>query len=141
MEDVLGREFFMPVTLDGYLVPFAVMSMTWKKTYVRTAMPERSGTVKELISIDDYTFSIKGIFITDDNSFPEQSIIDLHNIFIKNKSITMRSVLSAIVLKGAFEERVVITSVNWPDMAGVEHARAFEMQVESDMINDLELSN
>ncbi|KAA2245490.1 hypothetical protein F0L74_05905 [Chitinophaga agrisoli] len=140
LEDAVGREFFMPVTIDGYLIPFAVMSMYWKKTYISTSMPERGGSVKELISIDDYVFEIRGICLNDGNDFPEQDIIDLHNLFKKNSSVTMRSALSAIVLKGEFDERVIIRDVRWPDMQGVQHARAFEMTVESDMIFELEIS-
>lgn len=135
--DALGREFFMPVWLDGYFIPFAVMSMNWRKTYISTSMPERGGSVKELINIDDYTFSIKGIFHNETNDFPEQPIIDLHNIFKKNQSIKLKSALSAIVLSGEFDERVVIREIKFPDMQGVEHARAFEMSLESDMIFDL----
>lgn len=140
MEDAMGREFFMPVTLDGYLIPFAVIAMNWKKTYVSTKMPERGGSVKELINVDDYVFSLKGICISSNNDFPESQIIDLHNIFRKNQSVTLKSALSAIVLSGEFDERVVITDVRWPEMPGVEHARAFDMTLESDMIFDLIIS-
>ncbi|SEW01888.1 hypothetical protein SAMN05428988_1309 [Chitinophaga sp. YR573] len=135
--DNLGREFFLPVWLDGYFIPFAVMSMNWKKTYVSTSMPERGGSVHELINIDDYVFNIKGIFVNELNDFPEQEIIDLHNIFKKNKSITLKCALSAIVLSGEFDEKVIIRDVKFPDMQGIEHAKAFEISVESDMIFDL----
>lgn len=140
MEDHLGREFFMPVTLNGYLVPFAVVSMLWKKNYVSTGMPERGGSVKELINVEDYVFNIKGICINNNNEFPEQTIIYLHDLFKINASITMKCVLSAIVLSGKFDERVIIKDIRWPAMQGVQHAAAFEMTLESDMIFELEFS-
>lgn len=130
--DALGREFFLPVELDGLLVPFAVISVTSKKTIVSTPMPERGGTVKELISIDDYAINIKGILLND--SFPEKEMRDVQEIFLKNKSISLRSVITDIFLKGEFEHKVAVKSINWPATAGVEHAKPFEIECESDMI-------
>lgn len=150
-EDVLGREYFMPVRFQGIfpkslgdrpfdlVVPFAVASVGCKKTIVSTPMPERGGSVKELISLDDYAINIKGILISDDNVFPEQQIIDIHNIFRINESITIRSVLTDIFLSGQFDHRVVIKELKWPVNAGIEHAKPFELDCESDMIFTLEV--
>jgi hypothetical protein len=137
--DLLGREFFLPVQLDGYLLPFAVIGITCKKTIISTAMPERGGTVKELISIDDYLINVKGILINDSNEFPESMLIDLHELFLKNQSLELQCVLTDIFLKGGFEQKVVIRDLKFPTVTGVEHARVFEMDLESDMIFDLEI--
>jgi len=134
--DVFGREFFIPVKLNNYLLPFAVIGMTWKKTFVETAMPERSGSVIELISIDNYVFNVKGILITD--SFPEEQIIEMHNLFKINASMSLRSVVSDIVLSGEFEHKVVVKHIAWP-VIGSENAKPFEMELQSDMIFDLEI--
>ena len=138
--DVYGVEYFLPVTLNGYLVPLAVMSVTAKKTIVETPMPERGGAVTELISIDDFLFNIKGILITDDNTYPESRIQDIHTIFLVNQSVELRSVLSDIFLDGSFEHKVVIREVKWPAVTGVEHAKPFEIDCKSDMIFTLDLS-
>lgn len=135
--DLFGREFFLPVTLNGVLIPFAVLGVTWKKTIVETPLPERGGNVNELIAIDDYQFNIKGILINDSNVFPESDLIKLHDIFIINASLTMRSVISDIVLKG--DAKVIVKEVKWPAVSGVEHAKPFEMDLKSDMIFDLEI--
>jgi hypothetical protein len=134
-DDFYGREFFLPVRLDDYLLPFAVMSMTWKKVFVTTHMPERGGSVHELISIDDYEFNIKGLLINETGNFPEQQIIHLHQVFSMNASIRLRSALSAIVLKK--EELVIVKEVKWPATAGVESVKAFDINVESDQIFEL----
>jgi len=131
--DVFGREFFLPVQLDGYVLPFAVVSVNCKKIIVSTPLPERGGSVKELISIDDYMINLKGIVINDTNVFPESQIIDLHELFLKNRSINMQCVLTDIFLNGAFDQRVVIKDLKFPPISGVEHARPFEMELESDM--------
>lgn len=146
-KDILGQEFFLPVTINGMNIPFAVMGMTWKKTFVSTGMPERGGTVKELISIDDYTFNIKGILVDLHGNFPEWGIMDLHKMFQVNRSVEMRSVISDIVLSGKSNtnrddpqgHRVVIKEIKWPAVSGVEHAKPFEIDCESDLIFDLEI--
>lgn len=136
--DLSGREFFLPVKINNLLIPFAVMSMAWKKTIVSTAMPERGGSVHEQISIDDCVFNIKGLLVNEDGEFPEQGIIDLHKLFKINASVRLQSALSAIVLQDG-EEKVIIKEVKWPASAGVEHVRAFEIDCESDQIFELEI--
>lgn len=142
-KDLDGTEYFLPVTINDVLIPFAVLGMTWKKTIVSTAMPERGGSVKELISIDDYEFTLKGILVDKNNDFPDDQVMNLHNLFLKGESLVMRSVLSDIVLKGMGDDpdghKVVIKEIKWPEVSGIEHAKPFEMQLESDMIFDLEI--
>lgn len=138
--DFSGVEFFLPVTINGLLIPFAVIGMTWKKTIVSTPMPERGGSVKELISIDDYDFNVKGIVMGLDGNYPEFQVSGMHNLFKINSSVIMRSVLSDIVLNGINDHKVIIRDIKWPAVAGIEHAKPFEMVLESDMILELELN-
>jgi hypothetical protein len=137
--DAYGREFFMPVKLNGYSLSLPVIGITAKKTIVSTALPERKGTVKELINTDDWIINIKGIIIRPDNNFPEAEIIEMERLFAKDESLSMRSVLTDIFLKGDFEHRVVLKSISFPAIAGVQHAKAYEMEFESDQIFDLEI--
>lgn len=152
-EDSYGREHFLPVTINGYMIPFAVISINEKKTIVSTAMPERGGSVHEIISVDDYAINIKGILINDDNEFPEKEISEIHKLFEKNNSLELRSALTDIFLRGGNPEvddktgkkvpkdqlhQVVIKEVKWPAVSGVEHAKPFEIECASDMIFTLE---
>jgi len=145
--DELGREHFLPVKLNGYLLPFAVVGINAKKTIVSTSMPERGGSVHEIISVDDYVINIKGILINDDNIFPEKEITAIHKLFEVNNSIELRSALTDIFLRGGIKEseqlndqlhQVVVKTVNYPAVAGVEHAKPFEITCDSDMIFTLE---
>lgn len=137
--DAQGREFFMPVTVNGIVIPFGVLSMNWRTTFVSTPLPERGGSVKELVSIDDYVFNLKGIFVNDENYYPEQDIIDLHKIFMKGAGVSLRSVLSDIVLKGEFEHKCIIKEIRFPSIEANEHTQPFEISLESDMIFTLEI--
>jgi hypothetical protein len=136
-EDVFGREFFLPIKLNDYLLPFALISVTPKKTIVETPMPQRGGSVNEIITIDDYVFDIKGMLVSKDNSFPEQQMMEMHEIFKINASITLRSVVSDIFLSGLFEHKVIVLDMKWTAVAGVENAKPFELRLKSDMINTL----
>lgn len=137
--DIFGREYFLPVTINGLVIPFAVVSVNCRKSIVETQMVERSGSVKELISIDDYVFNVKGILISEDGNFPEQQIINIHELFKLNTSVTMRSVLTDIFLNGIVDHSIVIKELKWPAKAAVEHAKPFEMDCVSDSIFTLEV--
>lgn len=148
--DILGREFFMPVRFQGaivigaliqpfdFLVPFATISAVEKKTIVETPMPQRGGAVNELISLDDYLFTIKGVFVSDDNTFPEDGVKSLHDIFSVNQSITVHNVITDIFLNGLFENRILIKEIKWPSADTIENAQAFQIEAKSDMIFTLE---
>jgi hypothetical protein len=138
-EDSLGREFFLPVWIDGYLVPFAVIGINCSKTIISTSLPEIGGSVKELISIDDYKINIKGMCVSQGNEYPEDDIQKLFNLFKKGKSLIVESVLTAIFLDGKFHQKCVIRDLKFPQLAGVEHVKPFELELESDMIFALDI--
>lgn len=134
--DDAGREHFMPVRLNGWLIPFAVVSVTPKKIIVSTPMVERKGSVHEIISIDDYSINIKGILLATTNDYPEKEVTQLHEIFLINRSIELRSAKTDIFLKG--DDKVVIREIPLPPVAGVQHAQPFEINCMSDTIFTLE---
>lgn len=138
-DDLLGREMFLPVVINGFVVPFAVLSIIESKTITETPMPERGGSVKELISLDDYKINIKGILIEEDDVYPEQQIKTIHEIFLINAGVEIRSVLTDIFLHGSYNHQVVIKEVKWPANPGIQHAKPFEMDCVADMIFTLEI--
>lgn len=134
--DDAGREHFMPVRINGWLIPFAVVAVTPRKTVVSTPMVERNGSVHEIISIDDYSINIKGILMGSSDDYPEEQVIELHNLFLINRSVELRSAKTDIFLKG--EDKVVIKEVPMPVVPGVQHAQPFEIICVSDTIFTLE---
>lgn len=135
--DLLGREFWLPVKIDGVLIPFAVVGVSSSKTIVKTPMVERQGSVKEGISIDDYSISIKGIVISDNNAFPEAAIQELQDLWVVNSALRMECVLTDLFLEK--DQLVVLENIDWPPIAGVQNARAFDIRLSSDSIFDLEI--
>lgn len=135
--DDLGREHYMPVVIEGWLIPFAVVSVTPKKLIVSTPMPERGGSVHEIVAMDDIAINIKGILVSKDNEYPEADLRKLWDIFKLNKSVELKSAKTAIFLNG--EDKVIIKEMPVPPVPGVQHAQPFELNCVSDTIYKLEL--
>ena len=79
--DSEGREVFMPVTLGDQFLPYVWLNIKASKNIIETPLTERRGSVKELISIDDYRIGIKGFVIGHDGAFPEKDVENLRKLF------------------------------------------------------------
>ena len=130
-----GRPYFMPVTLGDVELPNPVIRITSKKTIVETVMVNRVGTVKELIGQEDFRINIKGIIVSEDNSYPEEMIKKIHDLYSRNKSLEIMSALTDIFLYD--DNNVVITDINWPEMSGAQNIKTYEMNLVSDRSFDL----
>ncbi len=133
-KNIVGREFFMPINIDGYLLQNTIMSAQCRKNIVETALVGRQGTVKELISAEDWQFSVKGIIASADNNYPEDEVIKLSELYEKNQALKISNALAAILLKN--NEKIVITSLNLMELK-TPNVQAFELQFVSD--NDFEI--
>lgn len=131
-KDAQGRWYFMPVVLEHkgteYEIPNAVISIRGKKTIVETAMVGRKGTVKELISVDDYDIRIAGVCL--DVDFPDSQLGDLAELYNINESVTLKCALTDIFLDE--EDKVVIKSIDFAEMKGCETAQVFTMELVTD---------
>jgi len=128
--DLSGRSYFMPVKLGQVDLPNPVIKVTNKKTIVETALVGRIGTVKELIGQEDYKINIKGIIIMEDSTYPEDMIATIHELYSRNTSLTISSALTNIFLTD--NNSVVITDISWPEIAGVQNVKTYEMNLLSD---------
>jgi hypothetical protein len=135
-----GQSIFMPIRLGGVLLPNEpTIRITGQKTIVETALAgsTRRGTVKELISVDDYQVLIRGIAINYSSKliYPEDQVKALHDLYLKNESLLIECALTNLL--GIY--RLVIKSVDFPEMVGVQHAQAYEFTCISDEDFDLEI--
>ena len=135
--NVLGQPLFMPVAFDVegeiLLLPNEpTLQISVKKVIIKTQLAgsKREGTVKELISIDDYELTLRGIALnsTQKRVYPEDDIYKIHELFRKNKSVGIKCGLTALL--GI--DKVVIESFDLPTMVGVQHAQAYELKMVSD---------
>lgn len=128
-----GVSVFMPIKLGGLLLPnepsiIIVGSKNIKTTEL--AGSSRPGTVKELIAIGDYQITIRGLAINyaSKRVYPEEVVKELHDLFTRNESLAVESALTNLF--GIY--RLVIQSVTFPEMIGIQHAQAYEFQCISD---------
>lgn len=147
--DHLGKEIWLPVKFvnlnaDAFgaselLLPYSVIKISGKKTIVKTSLPERKGTVKELFNIDDYAISIKGFLIDDTNRiWPETELNILKKLWELNEAVQLDNALTNVFLDK--DTRVVIEKLDLPEVeGGRKHIRPFSLTIESDSVFTLEL--
>lgn len=142
--NLLGLEMFMPVTLvhkdtkgvkSEILLQNTIISMKMKKTIVETPLIGRQGTVKEMISIDDWDINLKGMIVSADNEYPDDAVKELKDFVEINEALDIASVLTAIMLDK--DEKIVIKDFELAEMRGIQHAQGFTLSLVSDMQFDL----
>lgn len=155
--DALGREYYMPATLEygpgnsadsgpgteqtkksgleRFVLPHPVIAVSSRKVIVETALTERRGTVKELINIQDYEIVIKGLIIGRGNDFPEDEVIALRTVYERNTPLSLKCPLTDIFLlrpdRGG-SDQVVIKELKFPAVTGVKNVRPYELHLLSD---------
>jgi len=154
-KDFLGRDVFLPVTVtfpatvaDGssgliadtgqtqdWMIPYCVVAVSAKKTIIETPVTERRGTVKELISIQDYQIRLRGFLVGSGNNFPEQDVARLRDLFESNVPVSLKCALTDIFLlrpDRSGSDNVVIRELSFPSVTGVKNVRPFELVCVSD---------
>lgn len=138
-QDAMGRWYFMPVFIRHDSLPGsdhllelenAVLRIDGAKQIVRTSLPGRRGTVKELVSIEDYKITITALVRSSDGSYPAAQIARLKALFDLNESVELISVITDLVL--AAGDRVVLTSIKYPSTPGLEDGQAVTIECETD---------
>lgn len=134
--NISGMEFFMPITIGGLLLQNTIISMTLKKTIIETPLVNRQGTVKEMISCDDWDINIKGMIVGEGNDYPDEEVKKLKDlVYDKDEALEIHNALTAICLSK--NEKVVIRELLWMEMKGIQNAQAFELKCVSDLMFDL----
>lgn len=125
---------FLPIWINNELIPVARVYGGCKKIIKETPMVARKGSVKELIRFDDYRFTIQGMCVGLKKEYPESQIEKLNGFFNLTEPVKIKNAFIDSLVKS---EDFIIEDINFPDMRGVEHVKAFEMRIVSDSIFDL----
>lgn len=140
--DKRGTYVFMPLTLGNLFLPYCWISFNAKKRIVETPLTERRGVVREYISTEDYTFSVKGFIVGHDGMFPEKDVEELRNLFERNEAVECKSVFTDIFLlskEQGGQDKVVIYDLSITDNQGIEHVRGYSFEIKADQEFELEL--
>ena len=140
-----GVTYFMPVSFEltnqktgntsKWEFVDAVVSIAAKKTIIETPLVGRKGTVKELISVDDY--EIKLVVVVSGDDYPEQEIQEVVWLWEYNESIKMNCAVTDYFLQE--DDRVVIKNIDFPAMEGNEDMQVITMTLLSDKNFELEI--
>lgn len=134
-----GRVYFMPVYLETSTfateLPAAAISIRGKKTIIETPLTGRRGSVKELVSVDDYEINLHGVIVSSDGNYPEDEVQAFRDLYEQNEAIKLISALSDLVLQP--DDRIVIKSVDYPAVGAVENAQVISFTAVTDSSIDL----
>lgn len=135
-----GQSVFMPVRLGGLVLPNEPsLIVNSRKNIIETALAgsARRGTVKELISIEDWSVTIRGVAINYGSKlvYPEDIVKDLRDLYERNESLEIMCALTNLL--GIY--RLVIREFDLPEMIGIQHAQAYQFICTSDEDFILEL--
>lgn len=135
-----GSPVFMPMKLGGVLLPNEpTIIINSRKNIVETALAgsTRRGTVKELISIEDWSVTIRGVAINYKSKlvYPEDQVKSLRDLYERNESLEVQCALTNLL--GIY--RLVIREFELPEMTGIQHAQAYQFLCTSDEDFILEL--
>lgn len=135
--DALGYYYFLPVQLGELWLHYPIIRITARKNIIETQMTERDGSVIEIINNDSFKIYIRGFIIGHDGNFPEEDVYQLKELFLQNKSVPIKSVLTDLFLIG--EDKVVLTELNFPEVKGVENIKPYEISMVSDHVFELDI--
>lgn len=125
--DVIEQLFF-----EGYaFTPALLLSIRQEKNIVKTAVQGRNGTVKELISDGDYSVSIRGIILPnedEDNDYPLEAVARIRELCSIPAAIPIESEL--LNMLGIYA--LVIELVEFIDTEATPNIQAFTMACVSD---------
>jgi len=129
----IGTALFMPCMIGGVQLPNEpILTINIKKKVVETPLwgSKRRGTVKEIISTEDYMISIKGVAVNynDSVNYPSDEVDQLNELFLRNEALEIISPLTQLL--GI--DYIVLKSFALPEMIGVQHAQAYQFSAVSD---------
>ena len=116
----------------SWLLPYAVISVSARKTIIETAMTERRGTIKEFINTEDYTLTVRGLLIAAGNEFPEADVKLLRDLFVSN-NVLLLSCAKTDPFLAACGKRVVVKSFDMPEVRGNKRVHPYTIEFVSDM--------
>ena len=138
-KDALGNYYFMPVTFvhkgKEYEIPCALVSITGRKNIIETPLVGRQGSVKELISLEDYRISITGAIVGENEEWPEEGIEAIQELYGINVAIELKCALTDIFLSES--DKVVISELNLPPSGQTEHVQVVEITCITDRAFEL----
>lgn len=132
-----GTSFLQAVKIGDYEFALdALVSITGGKTVLKTQVSGLDGTVKEIISNNDYQIEIRGIIINEENDeYPEQEVASIRNMLEAN--VTQK--IEGDIFKIFNINQMVVEKWSLPGEAGGQNYQAYQISGVSDRPVELTL--
>lgn len=135
----LGTPLVMPVMIEGYQLPNEpIITITGSKKIVKTALTgvnregevQRRGTVKELISVNDYAIKITGRIIDEDDPerYPDRIVTKIRNLFELRRALSINCKVTDLL--GI--THIAVDKLSFPGDSGMENSQRYEISGFSD---------
>lgn len=128
----LGRSYFMDVILDGITLPNEpLITISGQKRIVETVVvgSERRGSVKELISTDDYRIQIEGICYDPlKKNYPQKQVEDIIRLCEAPKALTIENDLTELFRI----HKLVVKTYTLDKMKGQPYLQKYTINAVSD---------
>ncbi len=132
--NLLGRPVFMPVKINDIELPNPVITITGSKTIVETVVPGNEGSIKELISTNDYDINVVCFALASDDLWPEQQVQQLAELFKVNAAVTLKCALADYFIQP--KDNAVILGINVPSTQS-ENVQVIEFSLKSNRYYEL----
>ena len=112
----------------GIVIDTVLFSVSQSKNIVTTPIQGRDGTVKEYISMGDYSISIEGKIVSRNNDYPADEVNEL--IQILNSPVSIKIISEFLSFFGIHES--VVENYDFPQMEGFRNTQEFSISLLSD---------
>jgi hypothetical protein len=127
------------LSLDDMVLPLAAITVSGRNTVISTAVAGRDHVVNEIISFEQWSVKIQGFVVEQEEGgyspFPSNRLVQQVKLFRKGQAVKVEC--EYLRLFGI--HYLVLTDVQYPDMAGTAGAFAYEFSALSDEPVELEL--
>lgn len=127
---VFEQLIFSPLEGSQMVLDCPLIDLQRAKRIVKTNIAGLDGAVKELIAMDDFEITIRGVFVTPDSLDlqPLDAIAELYALFEIAEAIPVASELLSLL--GIYS--LVIERIRLPDAEGFPSVQAYELDCVSD---------
>lgn len=133
----LGELYFMPVYINGKEIKNATICLTQAKVIVKTQMPGANGSVKEYISLDDMSITVKAQLTADDGDYPEELMEQISSLWQINEAVQIISAITDIMLP--LDTKVVLETITIDEVGEMESVQNVTLTLTADQPFELEI--
>lgn len=137
-ESSLGRYTFMPVYINGYELPNALIMITGEKGIIETDLTE-TGTVFEKVYDRPYDIQILVQLIGENKLWPQQQFNELTSLWKGNELVRLKCALTDYFLDPNTEYNFLLTKISVLDNGGSESNEFIQFDGRSNIDFELEI--